>query len=571
MKKKSLLLSVALGASILTASAIDVAPNRDSLWESVNGLKPAHWLTSNEAALREEYRKANKQPGLRAAPTNPRSCAEFEPVEAVVIAYAGSGQFGFSLNLVEELTKTVKVIVLAQSHKHSTITQTFQGYDIEMDSIELVSVDSCDSYWTRDYGPWCIAEGEDKISIVDFTYNRPRYNDNKVPAVIGNLLSMDVYLMGLEHCGGNWMSNGYGEAVSTDLITDENSMSKAQVQAETKKYLGIDNYHITIDPLGDYIKHVDCWGKYLAPDKILIGDVSGGQKAKYDEVANYFANSISPFGTPYKVYRVYTAGEPYTNSTIVNNKVFVPIKGTSNDEAALQVYRDAMPGYDIVGVLNTSGSGWMSTDALHCRTKGVTERTLLYVEHIPLHDTVTSTKGSIALTFDITDYGKKNIDLTESKVVYTIGDSEALNYADISVDGDKYTATIKAGMANYEKIQYHIVAKNSDGKSSQFPLMGAKDPVSFTMYTDDVSIINENKASIGGFQMIPQASLTTFEAFEDGILEVYTIAGVQIEKRSLKAFEQASINHNQIGSKMLLYRFSPMRGNAIRQGRFMIQ
>ena len=24
-------------------------------------------------------------------------------------------------------------------------------------------------------------------------------------------------------------------------------------------YLGIDPYHVTIDPQGDYIAHVDCW------------------------------------------------------------------------------------------------------------------------------------------------------------------------------------------------------------------------------------------------------------------------------------------------------------------------
>ena len=74
------------------------------------------------------------------------------------------------------------------------------------------------------------------------------------------------------------------------------------------------------------------------------------------------------YGEPWEVSRVYTpSNQPYTNSLILNNKVFVPITNSSWDDEALAVYQDALPGYEVLGF---TGS-WESTDALHCRVKGI--------------------------------------------------------------------------------------------------------------------------------------------------------------------------------------------------------
>ena len=106
--------------------------------------------------------------------------------------------------------------------------------------------------------------------------------------------------------------------------------------------------------------------------------------SQYDEIeetAAYFAAQISSYGTPYEVYRIYTpSNEPYTNSLILNNKVLVPITGSSWDDDALATYEEALPGYEILGF---TGS-WQSTDALHCRAKGVADRGMLYIYHIPV-------------------------------------------------------------------------------------------------------------------------------------------------------------------------------------------
>ncbi len=59
----------------------------------------------------------------------------------------------------------------------------------------------------------------------------------------------------------------------------------------------------------------------------------------------------------------------YTNSLIVNKTVIVPIYGFSQDTTALRIYRDAMPGYRVVGI-NCAGM-ISASGAVHCITKEI--------------------------------------------------------------------------------------------------------------------------------------------------------------------------------------------------------
>ncbi len=556
---KKILLGIALTSSLI-ASDIDLSPNRDSVWQANYGDRPAHWLTAKESIARESYLQTNRAPLTRAVPSKPRSIAEFEPVDAVVIAYANS--FGFQMNLIEELTKTTKVIITATSANVATVKSQLSKTSAIMDSIAILPVKGVDSYWTRDYGPWCIAEGDQKISIVDFQYNRPRPNDDTLPTFLANTLGMSSYYMDLQQCGGNYMSNGLGEAVSTELVTEENpAKTEAQVRAVMKTYLGINNYHITIDPLGDYIKHVDCWGKYLAPDKILIGSVSGSNKVAYDKVADYFASQISPYGTPYKVYRVFTSGEPYTNSTIVNNRVFVPIQGTANDAKALAVYKEAMPGYDIVGITNTGPNPWMSTDALHCRTKGIAKRNMLYIEHTPLFDTVDVTADGIEVKCKITAFSKKGVDLDSTLLWYRT--SKTAPYQSVAVEkvDSFYVATIPfihtvGGRAvSYRDVSYYITAKDSAGVKNSFPLMGEKDPVTFVA-KDQVVSINTANLSVQHYSCAILSNSLSISAPQAGRFELYSLSGQRLMSSDLPSEGVFAVSYDKIASSVVISRFS---------------
>ena len=266
---------------------------------------------------------------------------EYEPMQAVMIVYP----LGIPLELVREMAEDCKVITVAETYNQEFAEADFQAAGVNMDNVEFLNA-STDSYWIRDFGPWYIFDGKEP-AIVDNRYNRPRPNDDVLPAQFAKYWSIPMYGMNVVHTGGNMMQDGFGVGVSDDIVVTESvekGITEEQVYERMKSYLGIDPYHVTIDPQGDYIAHVDCWGKFLAPDKIMLARIpeSNPRYPYYEEVAEYFANTNCSWGYPYKVYRVDIPGgnvvSPYTNSLILNKKVLVPMgSDAAYNEAALEL------------------------------------------------------------------------------------------------------------------------------------------------------------------------------------------------------------------------------------------
>jgi len=190
--------------------------------------------------------------------------------------------------------------------------------------------------------------------------------------------------MDLIHTGGNYMTDGYGISSSSDLVEEENpDLTEEEIDQLVLDYLGISTYHVVPDPNNTYIDHIDCWGKFLDVDKVLIREVPATHP-QYDEIEArlpIMPRKQTSWGNNFQVYRVWTPNnEPYTNSIILNNRVFVPVTGSQWDDEALATYQEAMPGYEILGF---TGS-WESTDALHCRANGIADRQMLHISHFPL-------------------------------------------------------------------------------------------------------------------------------------------------------------------------------------------
>jgi agmatine/peptidylarginine deiminase len=418
------------------------------------------------------------------APTEaPRFVAEFEPMQGVTIRYP----LGIPVSLVKSLAENCQVYCIVQSSQQSSARSSFTSAGVNMSRVTFVIANS-DSYWVRDYGPWYIFAGKTP-AIVDNVYNRPRPYDDAIPQTFATFLDIPLYSMNLQHTGGNMMEDGRGHGVSDDLVISENNNNEANVRQKMLDYLGIDNYHITIDPQGEYIAHVDCWGKYLAPDKILIAKLpqSNSRYQYYEEVANYFATTNCCWGYPYKVYRVEEPGgntlAPYTNSLILNKCVYVPLGSNSTyNERALQVYRDAMPGYEVIGVSNTSYStGWQNTDALHCRTRGVMDFNMLFVDHRNVLFGTQECGDSIAVTSKFIAYSGKPLKEDSLLVYYSI-DNGPYQTAHMTATGnpDEYVGYIK-GYHQASEVDYYVFGADESGHRYQQPVFGELDPHHFTV------------------------------------------------------------------------------------------
>lgn len=416
--------------------------------------------------------------------------AEYEPMQAVMIVYP----LGIPVELVKEMAEDCKVITVVTSYEQQYAQSEFQSAGVNMDNIEFLNA-TTDSYWIRDFGPWYIFNGKEP-AIVDNIYNRPRPNDDNLPSHFADYWDIEMFGMKVVHTGGNMMQDGRGNGVSDDIVITESvaeGITETQVYDRMRDYLGIDPYHVTIDPQGDYIAHVDCWGKYLAPDKIVLARVpeSHPRYAYYEEVADYFKATNCCWGYPYKVYRIDIPGSnivtPYTNSLILNKKVLVPIGSNAQyNEAALEVYREAMPGYEVIGIQNNSyWSGWLNTDALHCRTRGVMDFNMLHIDHRDVLFGKQEWQDSLAITSKVIAYSGADLKQDSLLIYYSIDGGEYMTATMTATENtDEYIGYIKGYQEN-SKVDYYVLAADESGRRAQQPIFGQDDPHTFTVGAQD--------------------------------------------------------------------------------------
>ena len=412
-----------------------------------------------------------------------RPVAEFEPASQVLIRYP----LGFPTALVAQLANVAEVVCIVSSTSvQSQATTAFQSAGVDMSKV-IFMIAPTNTYWTRDYGPWFIFDGNDELGIVDFPYNRPRPQDDEIPRTFAQTYNYPLYGMNITNTGGNYMTDGINTAAQTTLVYQENtSQTQQQINQKMNSYMGISNYYVVQDPNNTYIDHIDCWGKFLAPDKVLIRSVptTHAQYNAIEATANYFAGLNCAWGYPYKVYRVNTPqNQPYTNSLILNKTVFVPIMNSTYDAQALQAYSNALPGYNIVGVTGSTSTPWESTDALHCRAHEIADKQMLFVNHQPYFGELTQqTEFSFSAT--IKAYSQMPLYTDSLFVSYRVNQGQWSRAYLSNSTGNAFN-TIISNLVPGDTIRYFIHAADQSGRSIDHPLTGALDPHKFWIAGDN--------------------------------------------------------------------------------------
>lgn len=408
-----------------------------------------------------------------------RNVAEFDQMQAVLLRYP----FGVPVELIREMAEDIAVLtIVANASEEQTVLGIYINNNVDTANCGFIYAPT-DSYWVRDYGPWFVFDGNKQPGIVNFPYNRDRPNDNDIPIRVSEYLDIDLYGMDLTHTGGNYMCDGMGKAASTDLVWEENEdLSHGQIDTLLYDYLDIEEYDVRPDPLGEYIKHIDCWGKYLSPGKVLIGQVAENDDRyqDFEDAASFFASQISSYGKPYEVVRVFTPGDypytPYTNSLILNKKVFVPITGSQWDDEALQVYEDAMPGYEIIGI---AYGDWMNTDALHCRTKGVADLEMLYINHVPLLGDI-DFQDTLKISANFMANSGEEMYADSVLIYYSINGGDYISSTMENDSADSWSGNI-SGFSPGDSISYYLFGADEAGKRAFHPFIGAPDPHEFVV------------------------------------------------------------------------------------------
>ena len=432
------------------------------------------------------------QIGINTVPTSPPpdgtiNPGEFAPAKGIFVRWP----LGLPYSLITAFSEETTVWVICTSGQQSSVETAFQNAGVNMSNVDFVFAPTT-SIWVRDYGPWFVLMEDGQQGIFNYTYNRPRPDDNNFPVALGSIWGIPVYTSTIEHTGGNYMSSGFDQAMSTNLVYVENGGNEDWVDSQMALYLGIDNYVTMADPQGSYIDHIDCWAKMLSPDRIMVLQVppSNPDYVALEAAADMFETTPSPYGTNWKVYRVASSGtEGYTNSLINNNHVYLPFFGTSYDAAAKVSYETALPGYTVEGF---EYSGWEPTDALHCRTRNVIDRKILLIQHVPV-DSLQPSGSPVTINALIRCHPDNS--LTSHDVFYRTGTSGSFTSLPMTSTGsDSFTVNIP-GVSGTETVQYYISASDNSGRNESQPRF-APDTWFFEYETNPTGIAQGDFAGI---------------------------------------------------------------------------
>jgi agmatine deiminase len=345
-----------------------------------------------------------------------RFVAEWEPAYGALIRWP----LGIPADLVVELAKddSLYVLVANETQKQQAM-YTFSSWNVNLNHCRFIFAPT-NSHWTRDWGPHYVFNEDGTGGIADSYFDGypwvpgcflpsgekyphhaknsedDRYQlDNAVNAILADtfncpLISLPIYLT-----GGNVMVDGRKTAIATQQMLDENSptFSKEEFMQIASDSLGITNFIIVENPEINGIQHIDCYAKFLDEETILVKEVPAWHPEFLccEALANHLAEELNAYGEPYNIVRIFcgpysgNSVAAYTNSLILNTKVLVPLFGIPEDQQALQVYEQAMPGYEVIGF---EWSAWYHYDALHCRTMGIFDRHMIRIEHKALRGEV---------------------------------------------------------------------------------------------------------------------------------------------------------------------------------------
>ncbi len=450
-------------------------------------------LTQTEKELLPQFQFRSSQ--MSDPPTGPvRAAAEWEEVEYLVIRWT-EGYKNILKQIVEVGIDECKVLITTQNE--TSVSNYLTGEGVDLTNVEFLNVGS-NSIWIRDYaGNTIYSEDVGERALTDWIYNRPRPLDNIMPTAHANMVGMPIYVTDtgtndLVNTGGNYMSDGLGNAFASKLILDENEPGNPYgVSAKTEEeidgimyaYMGIENY-IKMETLPyDAIHHIDMHMKLLDEETLLVSKYPNGVADGPQIEANIdyvLSNFQSPFGTPYDVKWIdappSTSGSypdtggyyrTFSNAVFINKSIIVPTYRPEVDEPALAYIQELLPGYNVVGidVDNPEENLIASLGAIHCITHTIGVDDPLWIVHQPIDDANANT--TVAINAMI----KHNSGVSEATVLWREEGSSDFNSTSMSLvsDDDWSADLIIAPTSN--NIEYYIEAVANSGKTLTRPIV----------------------------------------------------------------------------------------------------
>lgn len=457
--------------------------------------------------------------------------AEWEPAKGVLVGWP----LGIPYKLFIQFTKDTKVYVTVNGREAmQSAIKSFTAWGILPDQVRFVLVpQGPDYFWVRDWGPPSIFthEGEYKLIDPDYSLSTPKtgmlcgdtlhflfkddtgnpiplVEENRAPSDMASDLGWEVIKMPVAFTGGNVMADGQRTAFSTCALITENDFLKKpidKVRTEVLRATGIEQYQIISNFETSGIQHIDCLLKLLDEETMLVLRVPEDHPS-YDQIEGIVENELkqvrTAFGKPFTIHRIdsdYFRNKEiasYTNSLILNKKIYVPQFGIAQDKIAVDQWQQVMPGYEIMPFEyeikkepNVSqfvkdlykDEGWVEGDALHCRTRGVWDDKMVYlsVDKIPSH---VAKEKFYNVNVIIRDYSGSGLETKKLKLLWRVRGETNWKESQLesSAIPDHFNTRIPGNMAGVS-IEYYVQASNLNQQTYLRPVTAPSFPYSFSI------------------------------------------------------------------------------------------
>ncbi len=511
-----------------------------------------------EEALMKDYIAGLQSRSLACITSPPegkvRSMAEWEEQQALVITWTSFTNI--LTEIVRHAREEVEVIIVCSNE--NVVKNQLNSAGVNWSSNVTFIEDEFDSIWVRDYGPNSIyLDDVEELAFVDWIYNRPRPDDDRIPEVVADYLGLDNYCttiapLDIVHTGGNYMSDGLGTAFSSDLVLEENgpfnewgtsNHSEEEFLEIMNQFMGIEAYPLMEALPYDVIHHIDMHMKLLNEETLLVGEYPEGVADGPQIEANIqyvLDNYKTAYGEDFKIVRIpmppdngaypdtwWADYRTYANSVIVNTTILVPTYEEQYDTTALRIWEENMPGYNIIGI--ECNDIIPSLGAIHCITKevGVSEPLWISMNKVDF--------GCMEEATLVEAQIKHKTGVSGAMLYYKTDASDWLSLEMSNSSDDIWSAEIPM-MDENTKVSYYIEATADNGKQITRPLPGAEGPFDYEVKFCGIVSIDELITGQTKLETIfpnPASAITcipvTSEFSIEGTIQVMDVLGRLVE------------------------------------------
>jgi agmatine/peptidylarginine deiminase len=455
---------------------------------------PAGWADGEKEKMPFYLDQINKQNSQQKSSivtpppyTKLRNSAEWEEIQSLVITWTSFT--AIHREIIKAAQQETKITIICSDS--NVVKTNLTTNSVPLTNLKFI-VAPFNSIWMRDYfGNTVYAANVDTLLMVDWIYNRPRPLDDVIPTVVANSYSIPIYETktspwNLVHTGGNYMSDGFGTAFSSELTDNENtSYTSAYIDTIMKKFMGINRYiRFPVLPF-DGIHHIDMHMKLLDEETLLVGEYPPGTADGPQIEANLqyiLSNYNSVYGTPYKAVRIPMPKDKnnkwpnqsggwyctYTNGVFVNKTYIFPTYYQQYDTTAFRILKQNLPGYKIVGIDCDNGTSPIisQSGAIHCITHSIGTKDPLLISH-QSHSNDCDTSTYLIKARILHKSGIANATVywtTDTLLGYNQTPMSLVN----ALNGD-YTANIPTQVAG-KIVYYYISSTSNSGKTISRPI-----------------------------------------------------------------------------------------------------